>query len=66
MQLNDDVAVVTGAAGGIGSAMARRFAKEGAFDFSPEVFNLPFWAGMHPEVLKCSWFWRGLRKCATL
>jgi NAD(P)-dependent dehydrogenase (short-subunit alcohol dehydrogenase family) len=30
MQLKDDVAVVTGAAGGIGSAIAKRFAKEGA------------------------------------
>jgi NAD(P)-dependent dehydrogenase (short-subunit alcohol dehydrogenase family) len=30
MQLKDDVAVITGAAGGIGSAIARRFASEGA------------------------------------
>ena len=30
MQLNKKVVVITGAAGGIGSAMARRFAKEGA------------------------------------
>ena len=37
MRLNDKIALVTGAAGGIGRATAERFAEEGATVFAADV-----------------------------